>query len=109
MPKYQLYQSPLFSISGDRVRETMDMSLIKIFRAGPLVSLKGSPTVSPTTTALCRMVPLLFLSVSTNFLALSQAPPALDIVTARMKPAEMAPVKRPKRALDPRREPMNTG
>jgi hypothetical protein len=32
--------------------ETTDISLIKIFNEGPDVSLKGSPTVSPTTAAL---------------------------------------------------------
>ena len=32
---------------------TMLISLIKIFRLGPEVSLNGSPTVSPTTVALC--------------------------------------------------------
>ena len=31
---------------------TIDISLIKIFRLGPLVSLNGSPTVSPTIVAL---------------------------------------------------------
>ena len=31
--------------------ETMDISLIKMFSEGPLVSLNGSPIVSPTTAA----------------------------------------------------------
>ena len=31
---------------------TIDISLIRIFKEGPLVSLKGSPTVSPTMHAL---------------------------------------------------------
>ena len=34
-----------------KTRDTMVMTLIKIFMAGPEVSLKGSPTVSPTTAA----------------------------------------------------------
>jgi len=29
------------------------INLIRILRAGPEVSLRGSPTVSPTTAALC--------------------------------------------------------
>lgn len=59
------------------------MSLIKIFKAGPEVSLRGSPTVSPTTAALWIYVPFLTLlpfssiiaPLSMYFLALSQAPP----------------------------------
>lgn len=39
------------AISGAMTRETTVMSLIKIFRLGPAVSLNGSPTVSPTTAA----------------------------------------------------------
>ena len=35
-----------------RTTETIDISLIRILRAGPEVSLNGSPTVSPTTDAL---------------------------------------------------------
>ena len=31
---------------------TIDMSLMRMLRLGPEVSLKGSPTVSPTTVAL---------------------------------------------------------
>ena len=37
--------------SGAKTNATIDMSLIKMFSAGPEVSLKGSPTVSPTTAA----------------------------------------------------------
>jgi hypothetical protein len=52
------------------------------FNATELVSLKGSPTVSPTTVAACNSVPLARNSVSTTFLALSQAPPALAMKIA---------------------------
>lgn len=38
--------------------ETMDSSLIRMLIAGPEVSLKGSPTVSPTTAALWFSLPL---------------------------------------------------
>ena len=41
------------------------------------VSLKGSPTVSPTTVAAWSGVFFCFRSTSTIFFALSQAPPAL--------------------------------
>ena len=39
--------------SGAKTNATIDISLIRMFSAGPDVSLKGSPTVSPTTTAAC--------------------------------------------------------
>ncbi len=41
-----------------KTMETIDMSLMRMFRLGPAVSLKGSPTVSPTTAALCAEEPL---------------------------------------------------
>ena len=52
------------------------------FSATEDVSLNGSPTVSPTTVASCSGVPFCFSSVSTIFLALSQAPPALAMKMA---------------------------
>ena len=52
------------------------------FMATELVSLNGSPTVSPTTQASCRSVPFARSSVSTIFFALSQAPPALAMKMA---------------------------
>lgn len=38
--------------------ETIDISLIRMLSDGPEVSLKGSPTVSPTTVALWQSEPL---------------------------------------------------
>ena len=61
----------------------MEVSLIRIFMEGPEVSLKGSPTVSPVTEALWAseplysILPLISTPFSNDFLALSQAPPAL--------------------------------
>jgi hypothetical protein len=52
------------------------VNLMTGFSATDDVSLKGSPTVSPTTQASCSGVPLALSSVSTIFFALSQAPPA---------------------------------
>ena len=43
---------PYFTISGANTKETIDISFIRMFRDGPLVSLNGSPTVSPTIAAL---------------------------------------------------------
>ena len=39
-------------------REVIAINLIKMFKAGPEVSLSGSPTVSPITPALWMSVPL---------------------------------------------------
>src|SRR5262245_55006318 len=70
---------------GASTRETTLMSLIKMFMAGPEVSLKGSPTVSPTTAALWGSEPLPPRApASICFLALSQAPPALAMKRAIM-------------------------
>lgn len=61
---------------------------VRIFIEGPLVSLKGSPTVSPATVALCHSEPLEWFFPkkpdSVSFFALSQAPPALDIMMPSM-------------------------
>ena len=55
-----------------------------MFRDGPDVSFSGSPTVSPTTAALCSSEPLPpRLPASMYFLALSQAPPELDEAIAK--------------------------
>jgi hypothetical protein len=69
------------------------VNLITGFIATDEVSLKGSPTVSPTTVAACSAVPFSLSSTSTTFLALSHAPPALAMNSAW---------KRPKRAMEMR-------
>ena len=43
--------SPAQTSKGAITRDTIAMTLIKMFILGPEVSLKGSPTVSPTTVA----------------------------------------------------------
>ena len=47
------------------------MSLIKIFNAGPDVSLNGSPTVSPTTEALWASDPLFKVSLCRFIISMS--------------------------------------
>jgi hypothetical protein len=44
--------SEYFTTNPEKTTLTMLMSLIRMFREGPEVSLKGSPTVSPVTPAL---------------------------------------------------------
>mmetsp|Transcript_25716 Transcript_25716/g.63780 ORF Transcript_25716/g.63780 Transcript_25716/m.63780 type:complete len:204 (+) Transcript_25716:217-828(+) len=57
---------------------TVATNLINTCTDGPAVSFDGSPTVSPTTAALWVSLPLPpSAPVSTYFLALSHAPPAL--------------------------------
>merc|ERR1719517_404257 len=75
---------------GAMVSEIIDINLIRMFKAGPDVSLNGSPTVSPITQALPCSVFLIF-SFSQSFFELSQAPPALDIMMASMAPEVMEP------------------
>jgi hypothetical protein len=62
------------------------VNLMTGFMATDEVSLKGSPTVSPTTHAAWRSVPFALSSVSTTFFALSQAPPALAMKSAWKRP-----------------------
>ena len=76
------------------------MSFMRMLRAGPDVSFKGSPTVSPTTAALWMSLPLPpklgSTLLSMYFLALSQAPPVLDMEIANWTPLSKEPVRRPK-------------
>lgn len=48
---------PICAISGANTKEIIVISLIRILIDGPEVSLNGSPTVSPTTPALCGSEP----------------------------------------------------
>ena len=83
---------------------------MRIFIDGPEVSLKGSPTVSPTTAALCGSLPFPPKCPSSiYFLALSQAPPAFDIIIARSTPDESAPASIPPRASVPITIPTTSG
>ncbi len=73
-----------------------------MLRAGPEVSFNGSPTVSPTTAALCSSDPLALTNpltlnnpASIYFLALSQAPPELALDKAMATPETIAPGKSP--------------
>src|SRR3546814_17610602 len=60
---------------------------MRMFMDGPEVSLNGSPTVSPTTAALCGSEPLPpWWPCSMYFFELSQAPPELAMKMARQKP-----------------------
>lgn len=89
---------------------TIDMSLIRILRLGPEVSLKGSPTVSPTMVALCAKLPFPpKLPSSTIFFALSQAPPAFAMKMARVNPAASPPTRSPSTPATPSSIPTMMG
>mmetsp|Transcript_72449 Transcript_72449/g.120779 ORF Transcript_72449/g.120779 Transcript_72449/m.120779 type:complete len:215 (+) Transcript_72449:622-1266(+) len=113
-PKYHMDSVHSFN-RGAIVSDTIDMSLIRIFRAGPDVSLKGSPTVSPTTQAFCcafsgESSGIFFSpSFSQSFFELSHAPPALAIIMASMQPDAMAPASSPSKNAGPTRKPAMRG
>lgn len=54
---YQNNTIPNFNINPTNTTDTIVINFNKIFNDGPAVSLKGSPTVSPITEALCASVP----------------------------------------------------
>lgn len=74
-------------------------SFTRIFRAGPLVSFNGSPTVSPVTAFLCAAEPFGCSGpsppFSMYFLALSHAPPVLLMEIASWTPLTRQPDRRP--------------
>lgn len=90
---YNAQNSPATAlIIGANTIATTLRSLIKMLMEGPAVSLKGSPTVSPTTAALWHSEPLAAqLARLYVFLALSQAPPLLLIIMAITKPDAAEP------------------
>ena len=89
---------------------TMVISLIRMLRLGPAVSLNGSPTVSPITAALCGSEPFPpWWPSSISFLALSHTPPALAIIKAIRTPVTSAPPRSPPRPATPSTNPVATG
>src|SRR5579863_462443 len=80
----------------------IDINLIKILSAGPDVSLKGSPTVSPITADICATDPLPpIFPASIYFLALSHAPPLFAINSASKTPTTVEPTNTQPRTCKP--------
>ena len=101
---------PNFRIRPAKTTDTTDTSLIRMFSDGPDVSLNGSPTVSPTTPALCASEPFPpCLPVSMYFFALSHAPPAFDMKIAMPKPQTSVPQMSPMTPGTPRIRPTRIG
>jgi len=108
--------APLLLNDFPNTRDVIAINLIKMLIDGPLVSFIGSPTVSPTTAFLCGSV--FFLKVypsitkcpcSIYFLALSQAPPELDIEIPIWTPEQIAPANSPHTPLAPNKNPKMIG
>mmetsp|Transcript_2049 Transcript_2049/g.3986 ORF Transcript_2049/g.3986 Transcript_2049/m.3986 type:complete len:292 (+) Transcript_2049:887-1762(+) len=104
------------ALSGNTGANNSDIIVIILMRIssdGPDVSLNGSPIVSPTTVASCSLEPLPVLSfqspLSIHFLALSQAPPALAMKMASIKPDTKAPMRSPPNASRPNTKPHTNG
>merc|ERR1719401_1280326 len=98
-----------------KTSETMACNFITMFKAGPEVSLKGSPTVSPVTAASCAGTFLPLRAASSEkpplmyFLQLSQAPPELDIEMASCTEETREPVRMPNTACTPKKVPATKG
>lgn len=54
------------SYTPANTKEKIALNLMRIFKEGPEVSFRGSPTVSPITAALCSSVPLPLIISSNN-------------------------------------------
>merc|ERR1719264_1924180 len=91
----------------------MAVSFITMFRAGPEVSFKGSPTVSPVTEFLCASEPftnsLPKPPAEMYFLELSQAPPVLLMEMASCTLDTRAPDKSPAQQFFPNPRPATSG
>ena len=84
-----------------KTRLTIVITLIRMFIAGPEVSLNGSPTVSPTTAALCASQPLPPCApASMYFLALSQAPPGVGHEDGEREPGDQRAGEEPAERID---------
>lgn len=101
-----------------KIKEKIADNLTKMLRAGPEVSFKGSPMVSPITAALCSSVPfpLVYPSLeemkcpaSMYFLALSQAPPELAEEIAIDTPEIKIPGNTPATQVGPKKHPAMKG
>merc|ERR1712161_47665 len=108
-----------------KTRDTMACNFMTMFKAGPEVSLKGSPTVSPCTAAswASRALPAAAFSSSVfgffvyrnsgssekpflmYFLQLSQAPPEFDMEMANCTAETKEPVNKPNTAWTPNKVP----
>jgi hypothetical protein len=98
------------AIRGPNTEATSDITVIIVLRDGPAVSLKESPTVSPTTAALCASEPTPPKPpASMYFLGLSHVPPAFAMNNAKIIPVTMLPARNPPKASLPDMNPITIG
>mmetsp|Transcript_89646 Transcript_89646/g.237138 ORF Transcript_89646/g.237138 Transcript_89646/m.237138 type:complete len:238 (-) Transcript_89646:826-1539(-) len=111
-----LLEYVLMALPKTRLR--MAVSFMTMLSAGPDVSFRGSPTVSPVTEFLCASEPLawilpVFLSCSRPaemyFFELSQAPPVLLMEMASCTLDTRAPERSPAHAFLPKPMPATSG
>lgn len=111
------YKRAVLSKKLTNIKEKIADNFTNMFKAGPEVSFNGSPTVSPTTAALCSLEPF-FLIIPSDpvnypdsmyFLALSQAPPALAEEIAIDTPEIKIPGNIPATAVGPKKIPIRKG
>ena len=90
---------------------------MRMLSAGPEVSFRGSPTVSPTTAALYCSEPFILSTPASSlipneeiyFLALSHAPPVLAEAVANITPETIAPGRNPASKTGPKMKPISKG
>ena len=88
----------------------MLISLIRILRLGPEVSLNGSPTVSPTTVALCTSLPLPpKLPSSTYFLLHCPRTTGIRHKDSNTNPLLSPPISKPNTPGTPKTSPVRMG
>merc|ERR1711981_887838 len=102
-----------WAMAEPKTKLMMAVSFITMFNAGPEVSLRGSPTVSPVTAFLCAAEPFRWLGprppASMYFFELSQAPPVLLIEIANCTLDTIAPERSPAVAFFPKPKPATSG
>merc|ERR1712051_980575 len=101
------------AIALPNTRLMMAVNFMTMFKAGPEVSFKGSPTVSPVTEFLCASDPfwcsLPRPPLEMYFFALSQAPPELLIEMASCTLDTRAPDSSPAQQFFPKPSPATSG
>jgi hypothetical protein len=118
---------PILWKNDPNTRDVIADNLIRMLMLGPEVSFNGSPTVSPTTAALCASECLTkvyfpfegssspktslawLVPASMYFLALSQAPPVFEKEIAIYTPLTMIPASNPETPCTPNNIPTIKG
>merc|ERR1712186_213172 len=102
-----------FAMALPKTKLRMAVSFMTMFSAGPEVSFRGSPTVSPVTEFLCASEPLRNSGprppAEMYFFELSHAPPVLLMEMANCTLDTSAPESKPAQAFLPKPRPATSG